>query len=553
MKNLVLFFFVAVAGLLVAIPSFGESKAPDDDDDTPEELFCEDWQSYNHGDVPASPWTTTTLSWGAGDASIEVFENPTNGSKTVAIDVEGYYETRLNWDHGAPITDELLVFEFDVQLGADYGYRLLARFEDENGDPQIILYFDPGAIIDLMAQQVFCWWADVFEDPILFTMRVEIDNAKERYSVYINDAPSGCMDQLWWNYLYAQDDLHAISFASGLKEIWDDSATGAGGHMDNFCAQTEPYEFIDPCGGDCGTKTYNACTCDADDPCLWINDGVCDYDACMQAVGDAPNDQAADCPSCDGYQGRSFCCREPDPCGLAGNVECNCFGLCEWDDLECTLPEIPQIVLMEEFQIEVPPVLWGLEPTSSNTWDKGSALLIDFANVDGADDFQPGGNCGRMVGNDVSEEQDELLITPPIDLSSLTSPTLSFWNAGYAAAKADQGTTVTLEVSTDAQKGTWTPIWTYPDADWTEEFTWYEKTVDLSTYEGQTIWLGWRYTWNGEGGDNGLPYALDTVVVTAVDSGDDDDDDAADDDDDDDDDSTDDDDNDDNDDGGCCG
>lgn len=49
----------------------------------------------------------------------------------------------------------------------------------------------------------------------------------------------------------------------------------------------------EPCNGACGLIAYDACTCGADDPCNWSNDGYCD-EACA-LYNDTPFDDSGDC------------------------------------------------------------------------------------------------------------------------------------------------------------------------------------------------------------------------------------------------------------------
>lgn len=51
---------------------------------------------------------------------------------------------------------------------------------------------------------------------------------------------------------------------------------------------------VEPCNGACGLIAYDECTCGADDPCNWSNDGYCD-EACA-LYNATPFDDSGDCP-----------------------------------------------------------------------------------------------------------------------------------------------------------------------------------------------------------------------------------------------------------------
>ena len=144
--------------------------------------------------------------------------------------------------------------------------------------------------------------------------------------------------------------------------------------------------------------------------------------------------------------------------------------------------------------------------------------------------------------------QDELLVTPAIDLSSYTSAGVTFWNLSIIFDE----TTVTLEASTDynkkGNKATWTTLYTYP---LTTNISWELVDIDLAPYVGQTVWLAWHYVYTGANEILGFgsDYYLDDITISAGTADDDDDDDDNDDNDNDDndDDNDDDDNNDDND------
>lgn len=104
--------------------------------------------------------------------------------------------------------------------------------------------------------------------------------------------------------------------------------------------------------------------------------------------------------------------------------------------------------------------------------------------------------------------QDETLTSPSIDLSSSTNPRLIFsWNMSYYwsvdpfnnydfTVSLDDGTNVT-ELFTEADAGTFI------------NYTWYEQTIDLSAYVGQSdVKILFNYT-----GDDGAALYLDDILI----------------------------------------
>lgn len=58
--------------------------------------------------------------------------------------------------------------------------------------------------------------------------------------------------------------------------------------------EPEPMENSQRCGGACDANHYTTCTCQASDPCGWLDDGVCDKD-CQLVVESEPLDDVGDC------------------------------------------------------------------------------------------------------------------------------------------------------------------------------------------------------------------------------------------------------------------
>ena len=185
-----------------------------------------------------------------------------------------------------------------------------------------------------------------------------------------------------------------------------------------------------------------------------------------------------------------------------------------------------------------PPTGWDVQTTNTGVSYGGKPLT--WAQASGTTDPHSPPYSAKVYGAMFYEgEQDEFLITPQLDLSGYTSAAVTFWSAGFGIDSVDTGTTITLSISTDAAKTDWITIWTYPEPEWTTGYEWHEKELDLSEYTGETIWLGWRYTYDAVSYDWAYNYYLDDVTITGALLSDDDDDatgddDVSDDDDDDD-------------------
>lgn len=97
---------------------------------------------------------------------------------------------------------------------------------------------------------------------------------------------------------------------------------------------------------------------------------------------------------------------------------------------------------------------------------------------------------GYDSANKINYKSDSRLISPAIDLSALTSATLTFDQAGNFFSKMQDDCSV--EVSTDRQ--TWTPlkIKVWPDGN---SWTFVHSTADLTPYAGQSsVYIAFHYT-----------------------------------------------------------
>lgn len=136
---------------------------------------------------------------------------------------------------------------------------------------------------------------------------------------------------------------------------------------------------------------------------------------------------------------------------------------------------------------------------STGAWTQGSSDDIDWTNQSGS---TPSSNTGATVANDGSyymyieasspnyPSKSAQLISPCFDLSSLSSPELSFAYNMYGAAMGS----LNIEASTD-EGSTWSSLGSISGDQGT---SWLNATVDLSTYAGSTV----MFRFNGLTGDN---------------------------------------------------
>ena len=92
--------------------------------------------------------------------------------------------------------------------------------------------------------------------------------------------------------------------------------------------------------------------------------------------------------------------------------------------------------------------------------------------------------------NNTNYASESWLISPVIDLSQLTSATLTFQQAGnfFSDMQAD----CSVLVSTDRQDWTSLTVEGWPEGN---SWTFYDSTADLSAYAGQSqVYIAFRYT-----------------------------------------------------------
>lgn len=138
------------------------------------------------------------------------------------------------------------------------------------------------------------------------------------------------------------------------------------------------------------------------------------------------------------------------------------------------------VYLSEGFEGAVfPPAGWTL-------WNVGAGFVTTSTRV----------HSGTLSAyhNDDSGQQDDWMVTPAIDLTGSSSARLNFWQnenfSSWAEIHRIYVTTDTTGIMGD------TSAWTLVYDGIGPEDTWEQVLVDLSAYDGQTIYLGFYYSGN---------------------------------------------------------
>ncbi|HOY30240.1 MAG TPA: GEVED domain-containing protein [Bacteroidales bacterium] len=159
-------------------------------------------------------------------------------------------------------------------------------------------------------------------------------------------------------------------------------------------------------------------------------------------------------------------------------------------------PTVTTFPFTEDFEAGlVPPVCWSeiVNNTIAN-WEYGFTTT-GFANV--LYDYS----------------QNEWLMTPVLDLSSLTHPYLSFdWMMSYYwGVDPYNNYDLICKISTDGGI-TWDSAWSEAAEGMFNSWQWYTKPIDLLAYAGESnVKIAWQYI-----GDDGAQAAIDNIVVNEI-------------------------------------
>lgn len=153
-----------------------------------------------------------------------------------------------------------------------------------------------------------------------------------------------------------------------------------------------------------------------------------------------------------------------------------------------------------------------INATFNSGWDNFETISVEGAQVWDRDntfgqDFSP---CARMSGYAGGNfANDDWLITPALNLAGYTSVTLTF-----ETAKNYTGNDIAVKISSDYSGDPSTATWTALSATLSAgSWTWTASgNVDLSSYIGQTVYIGIQYTSTTS---EGATWEVDNVSVTA--------------------------------------
>lgn len=160
--------------------------------------------------------------------------------------------------------------------------------------------------------------------------------------------------------------------------------------------------------------------------------------------------------------------------------------------------------LNETFDAQFPATWTNVTTNASENWTWGATA----GNGDGGMDCQYDANLGQ---------QDESLITPAVDLSSISNPGLYFdWFMSYYwGVSPNDNYDITVSISTDGGSN-WTDLWTEADAGEFDSYEWYTKVIDLAAYSTETS-AQFRFNYYGS---DGAQAALDNIAVCSLPSND---------------------------------
>ncbi len=151
------------------------------------------------------------------------------------------------------------------------------------------------------------------------------------------------------------------------------------------------------------------------------------------------------------------------------------------------------LTLSEGFDTSIPPTGWNLDKPGAST---NQFILANMTNAAlNFNTIDPNSQYSALVQHDDTEVVDTWLKSPAYTFSD-PNTWLEFYGF-YATAYIDNDKFLSVSVSTDGGNN-WTEIWTNADLSGDGDLSWHKHKVDLSTYVGQSIRLGFRYY--GQGG-----------------------------------------------------
>ncbi len=163
------------------------------------------------------------------------------------------------------------------------------------------------------------------------------------------------------------------------------------------------------------------------------------------------------------------------------------------------VPRIVNTNFRQDFdQVRFPPKWWMLDNThNSFTWQPGNIQGYSFSEYDPFNIYSA--FCPYV---DLSDYQDEWLISPTLIIDERLNGYLEFWTC-YNSGLMDH-TDYTVKVTTD-DGDNWTEVW-HAEEDNLSTLDWEHVAVDLASYTGEHI----RIAWHKIGYDN------DIVILDAI-------------------------------------
>lgn len=157
-------------------------------------------------------------------------------------------------------------------------------------------------------------------------------------------------------------------------------------------------------------------------------------------------------------------------------------------------------LLYEDFdEAEFPPTGWDRVVTNqSQFWYPGASQDWGFNAIDPDD-------IGSAAIDWVAQDQDEWMISPEVDLTTVSDPQLSFYVLHGTTYLSNA--VMKLNISIDANHESWSELWRTEDDG--GGFEWRKIEIDLGAYVNESsVKLGWQYI-----GNDGNSMALDSIYV----------------------------------------
>lgn len=162
------------------------------------------------------------------------------------------------------------------------------------------------------------------------------------------------------------------------------------------------------------------------------------------------------------------------------------------------------------------------------TWEQGTSG--GSGNAEFADDFEAGAFADEWTieqgpgnGWEVSEEYayegsygaytpwgmgiDTWMITPEVDISANHVISFAWQSSYYWSVDPNDNADLFVKISTDGGNS-WESLWTFGEIGEWESWTWYETTLDLSEYDGETVKLAFNLV-----ADDNADVGMDNVFV----------------------------------------